>query len=60
MAWKLKKLIEHCEETHACINDKWVPARPINYKYVSLKSRLKNAWDVFTGKSESFKWPEGQ
>ena len=60
MAWKLENLVKHCNGTKTNINDKWVPARPINHELDSLTFRLKDAWEVFTGKSESFKWPEGQ
>jgi len=44
----------------ACINGKWVSARPENYKFRSLTEKIKEAWAVFTGKAEAFKWPEGQ
>lgn len=40
--------------------EKWVPARPINYKYRSLIERCKEAFAVFSGKADCFKWPEGQ
>lgn len=39
------------------INGKWVPARPI---LGSFWSRLKDAWQVLTGKADAFTWPEGQ
>ena len=42
------------------INGKWVPARPINYKYRSIQQRFREAWAVFTGRAEAFTWPEGQ
>ena len=58
MIWELEKLFEH--ETKAFINNKWVPARPINYKYRSFKKKVKEAWAVFIGKAEAFKWPENQ
>ena len=40
------------------LNGSWVPARPVNYKYRSLKQKLKDAWLVFTGKADPFIWPE--
>lgn len=56
--WTLKQLQNH--NTQAQINGKWVPARPINYKYRTLRERLKEAWLVFVGKADSFTWPDGQ
>lgn len=44
----------------AYINDKWVPARPLNYRYRTLRERVVEAWKVFIGKAEGFIWPEGQ
>lgn len=58
MIWKLKELFEH--SVSAEINGKWVPARPINYKYRSLREKFKDAWAVFRGKAEAFVWPEDQ
>jgi len=42
------------------IEGRWVPARPINYKYRTFWQKLKEAWTVFIGKSDSFRWPMGQ
>ena len=58
MKWTLKELQNL--DTDAEINGKWVPARPINYKYRTLKQRITEAWAVFTGRMDSFAWPEGQ
>jgi len=58
--WKLKDLIEHCNTCKTCIDNKWVPARPINYQYRTILERLVESWNVFTGKSDSFNWTEGQ
>ena len=58
--WSVKNLHEHCNETLAEINGKWVPARPLNWKHRSLKQKLKEALAVFNGKAEAFTWPEGQ
>jgi len=60
MIWKLKSLLEHCNQTSAEINGKWVPARPINYTCRSFIEKLKDSIAVFSGKAEAFKWPEGQ
>jgi len=56
--WTLKQLFEW--NTKTCINDKWVPARPENWKYRSFIVKTKEAWSVFTGKADCFMWPEGQ
>ena len=40
------------------IGGHWMPARPLGY--YSLKSRLKLAWLVFTGKADALLWPGGQ
>ena len=37
---------------------RWVMARPIGY--FSLRSRLKLAWGVFTGKYDALQWEGGQ
>lgn len=42
------------------INGNWVPARPINYRYRTLKEKILEAWNVFIGKADAFIWPEGQ
>lgn len=41
-------------------NGRWVPARPVNYKYRSLLERIMEAWSVFIGECDAFRWPEGQ
>lgn len=58
--YTLKYLQTEVNQTQAEINGKWVPARPENYKYRSFMERLNEAWGVFTGKFDTFKWPEGQ
>lgn len=59
--WTLKQL-QNKEMPTVNLNGKWVPARPENYKkdLLSLKVRLKYAWEVFQGKAETFVWPEEQ
>lgn len=56
----LEDLIKQSNDVRTRINGRWVPARSINFKYRSLKERLREAWAVFTGKSDCFIWPEGQ
>lgn len=54
-------MINFCNsEEQTEINGKWVPARPENYKYRTLREKLKDAWWVFTGKADAVVWPEGQ
>lgn len=59
--WKLKSL-QDPEMPQTEINGKWVPARPENFKkkYLSLRKRIKYAWEVFQCRAEAFTWPEGQ
>lgn len=35
------------------INGRWVPARPPNYKYRSLRERIRDSWSVFVGKADA-------
>ena len=58
MLWTLRDLVDHCYTTQTCIENKWVPTRPINY--TSLSIRVKSAWLVFTGKADAVIWPCGQ
>jgi len=60
--WTLENLLKSVKESQTQINDKWVPARPLNFqkKYAKFIQRLKDAWDVFMCKAEAFTWPEGQ
>ena len=58
--WTLKSLVIHTNQTKTCINDKWVPARPLNWKYRSFFQRLREARAVFKGQAEAFTWPENQ
>ena len=56
--WKLKELHEWCVNgpQSGTKDGKWVPAKPLNYR--SLGKKIKEAWLVFTGKADCFKWPE--
>jgi len=58
MIWSIKGLVSHASSCQTEINGRWVPARPVDCR--SIWTRLKEAWYVFTGKVEAFKWPEGQ
>lgn len=58
--WTLQYLLDHSRSNTAYINYKWVPARPINYKYRKFSTKIHEAWLVFTGKADCFTWPEGQ
>ena len=59
MIWQLKQL-QDPEMPQTCINGRWVPSRPLNWKHRSLWERLFEAWQVFKGSASAFKWPEGQ
>jgi len=58
--WTLENLLKFANSTQVEINGKWVPARPVNYQYRTLKERFKEAYAVFKGNAESFTWPENQ
>lgn len=60
MIWTLKELQQDVNGCMANINNKWVPARPINWTCRSFKEKCKEAWMVFVGKGEVFTWPENQ
>lgn len=34
----------------------WIPARPMNDDFRPFLQRLKEAWQVFTGKASAFLW----
>lgn len=60
--WELEELVYIAQGTETEINSKWVPARPVNFtkEYTTGIQRLKWAWEVFRGRAEAVKWPEGQ
>jgi hypothetical protein len=58
--WELKQLIVVANQNMACVNGKWVPARPMNHTCRAFRERVREAWAVYKGKAEAFKWPEGQ
>lgn len=59
--WTLKGLLYWCKSNSCEINGVFVPVRPIPFFGLwGLQQRIKDAWAVFTGKAEAFKWPEGQ
>jgi hypothetical protein len=61
MIWRLKELMNFCHSNSVEVSPgKWIPARPINYQFRSLKDRIKESWMVFVGKAEVFVWPEDQ
>jgi len=54
----VESVLDSAEHVHACINGRWVPARPIAYQ--SWKQRWRAAWLVFKGDADALIWPEGQ
>jgi len=59
-SWTLKELQNH-QDIIGCaveIDGKWLPARPIGLD--TLSNRFKLAWQVFTGKADTVRWPGGQ
>jgi len=55
----LASVQDDIETCSVCINDKWIPCRPITSPE-TLRTRLKAAWLVFTGKADALLWPGGQ
>ena len=39
------------------IDGQWVPARPVNTHYRTLRERLRDAWWVFAGRADAVIWP---
>jgi len=58
MIWTLENLIKSASSTQTEKDGKWVPSRPINWKYRTLPEKIKEAYAVFTGKAEAFTWPD--
>jgi hypothetical protein len=58
--WTLRALMDSVGSNSVEINGRWVPARPINWRYRTLRQRISEAWLVFTGRADAFTWPEGQ
>lgn len=56
---KLKELIETINSTSASPDGvNWYPVRPMTMENTFLLCRIKAAWRVLTGKSDSIEWPE--
>lgn len=36
--------------------DKWIPARPENYRFVSIRQKLSMLWGVLIGKYDVLDW----
>jgi len=53
-AEQIKNWDSSIETTH----HEWIPDRPENYKFVSLKIRIKHAWGVITRKYDVLDWEE--
>jgi len=60
MIWTLRSLIDSTNSVTAEIDGKWVPSRPVNWKYRTFFERVRESWMVFVGKAEAFTWPQGQ
>ncbi|MHC4616312.1 MAG: hypothetical protein ACYTEQ_01025 [Planctomycetota bacterium] len=58
--WKMYDLMEHARDNKVEINGAWVPSRPIDYQCRSFLEKLSEAWAVFTGVADCFKWPRRQ
>jgi hypothetical protein len=56
--YKIEELIQWSNQTAACIDGRYVPARPLPFNYGLLFDirRLKDAWEVFRGRADAVKW----
>jgi hypothetical protein len=59
MIWTINSLVKHVTENHAHIDGIWVPARPVNGRYL-FWLRVRAAWSVLRGKADAVVWPGGQ
>ena len=52
---QIDNIINADSRNQACIDGKWVAARPLNFtrSFTSLRFRIKEAWNVITGKAET-------
>lgn len=55
--WSLRGLFDHAHKCQTEIKGQWFPARPLDGPWWW---RVKDAWAVFWGKADAFKWPGGQ
>ena len=60
--WDLDKLVEHTRCTTGSWNGKtWAPVRPVTpWGFWGLRQRLHDAWEVFRGRADAFRWPQGR
>jgi len=57
--WELKNLVKFANSNLTETSDhRWIPVRPINWKYRSFFEKLKEAYNVFIGKYDTFQWPK--
>ena len=49
------RLIKDGDQCHTELNGGWVPARALGF--ASVRSRVRCAWMVFTGKADALVWP---
>jgi hypothetical protein len=54
-AYHLWAAAQETVQSSTCIDDKYVPARPLGF--ISFRHRIKAAWLVFTGRADALHWP---
>lgn len=47
-------------DVDCCINNKWIPCRPINFTLDSISDRITHAWGVLVGKYDALDWQDGK
>lgn len=53
--WTIKSLVQHINDG-PWVRETGMPARP--YGFYSLRSRIKLAWMVFTGRADALTWED--
>jgi len=56
--YKIEELMKIARAASACIDNEYVPARPLPWDYGCLfsRQRLVDAWEVFRGRADAVKW----
>lgn len=58
--WTLETISKHIDQRGGGVSaevapGRWEPARP--FGFFSIQSRVRLAWDVFTGQADALYWP---
>ena len=53
---KVQQVFDSTETQIIDRQGRWVPARPINHRYRTIATRLREAWHVFSGRADALYW----